>query len=220
MVTSSKEYFDQIGAGWDELREGLFSESVREQALVEANVQAGEFAADIGAGTGFLTEALVTRGLRVVAVDQSEAMLEALERKYSAVDDVECRVGVAEALPIDDGAVDHAFANMFIHHVENPPDAIREMARIIRPGGRLVITDLDAHDHEFLREEQHDRWLGFERDEVRAWLGEAGLVDIRVGCVGSDCCTKSSAGEDIEVGIFIASGKRPRQRSRKSDKCC
>lgn len=209
MAPSSKEYFDRIGAGWDQFRQGLYSASVRDKALAEANVRRGEVAADIGAGTGFLTEALVARGLRVVAVDQSETMLRALANKLSVYDGVECRSGEAEALPVGDGAVDHAFANMFLHHVENPPAAIREMARIVRPGGRIVITDLDKHEHEFLREEQHDRWLGFEGEDIQAWFEEAGLIDVKVGCVGSDCCTKSAEGEGIAVSIFVASGRRP-----------
>jgi ubiquinone/menaquinone biosynthesis C-methylase UbiE len=215
-----KRYFDEIGADWDDFREGLFSEAVRDRALDVANVKAGELAADIGAGTGFLTEALAARGLRVLAVDQSEVMLEELGRKFSVIDGVECRRGVAEALPIDDACVDHAFANMFLHHVEDPAPTIREMARTLRPGGHLVITDLDAHEHEFLREEQHDRWLGFERDDVRTWLSEAGLVDVKTDCAGSDCCTTSSAGEGIAVSIFIASAKRPAAHSRRSEQCC
>lgn len=214
MEVSSKDYFDKLDACWDEFREGLFSELVREQALAVANVKRGEVAADIGAGTGFLTEALVARGLRVVAVDQSEVMLQALGAKYSVFDGVVCRTGVAEALPIDDETVDHAFANMFLHHVEDPPAAILEMARTVRPGGRLVITDLDSHEHEFLRTEQHDRWLGFERDEVRLWMTQAGLVDVKIDCVGANCCTTSSTGEGIAVSIFIASGRRTAERPR------
>jgi ubiquinone/menaquinone biosynthesis C-methylase UbiE len=220
MNDSSKDYFDAIGAGWDAFREGLFSEAVRDRALDVASVKAGEVAADIGTGTGFLTEALVARGLRVLAVDQSEVMLEALSRKFSVSDGVECRTGVAEALPIGDASVDHAFANMFLHHVEDPPGTIREMARTLRPGGHLVITDLDTHEHEFLREEQHDRWLGFDRDDVRAWLSEAGLVDVKTDCVGADCCTTSREGEGIAVSIFIASAKRPVAHYRRSEHCC
>lgn len=59
--------------------------------------------------------------------------------------------------------MNYVFANMCPHHVENPPEAIREMARVVQPGGRLVITDLEPHDFTFLREEHHDRWMGFAR---------------------------------------------------------
>ena len=88
MTASSKGYFESIGADWDELRAGFFSERVREVALSAASVEEGGLAADLGAGTGFITEALLGRGLRVVAVDQSPAMLDALHRKFPSPDRV------------------------------------------------------------------------------------------------------------------------------------
>ena len=81
-------------------------------------------------------------------------------RKFVDCDAIAYRVGEAESLPIPDVAVDYAFANMYLHHVESPPEAIREMARILKPGGKLVITDLDEHRFEFLRTEHHDRYYG------------------------------------------------------------
>lgn len=98
---------------------------------------------------------------------------------------LEGRQGEAESLPIDDLSVDCAFANMFLHHVESPPAAIEEMARILKPGGVLVITDMDEHDFDFLLTEQHDRWAGFDRSDIREWFLGAGLRDVKVGPVGS-----------------------------------
>ena len=74
---------------------------------------AGKLAADIGAGSGFVTEGLLERGLRVIAVDRSEAMLEEMRRKFGEGGAVEYRIGEAESLPLEDGSVDYVFANMY-----------------------------------------------------------------------------------------------------------
>jgi ubiquinone/menaquinone biosynthesis C-methylase UbiE len=182
---SSKQYFDDVSPEWDEMRKQAFSEMVRERAISTARVQPGRIAADIGAGTGFITEGLLANDVRVIAVDQSEKMLAELRSKFGDTR-VECRVGPAERLPLDDGEVDYVLANMYLHHVESPADAINEMVRTLKPGGRLVITDLDAHGHEFLRVEQFDRWMGFAREDVRRWFEAAGLHDVSVEGAGED----------------------------------
>ena len=207
MSSSSKDYFDQIGGQWDRMQQRFFSTSVREKAFSVVGVNAGEIAADIGAGTGFITEGLLERGLAVVAVDQSEAMLTALSNKFPS-GEVDCRIGTAEELPIDNESVDHVFANMYLHHVNDPSNAIKEMVRTLKAGGTLVITDLDTHEHEFLKIEQHDRWMGFERADVEQWFLDAGLTDVAVDCVGQSCSTTSDDGEEIAISIFVASGKR------------
>src|SRR5207245_7422488 len=128
-------------------------------------------AADIGAGTGFITEGLVRGGVKVIAVDESEKMLDELGRRIP--DGVERRVGSAGGIPIEDEAVDYVFANMLLHHVEEPSRAIREMARVLRPRGVVVVTDIDSHEFEVLRTEHHDRRQGAEADSVARWWGEA-----------------------------------------------
>lgn len=206
---SSKVYFDQIAQQWDQMQQSFFSDTVREKALVTAGVRAGQVAADIGAGNGFITAGLLGRGLKVIAVDQSEAMLAEMGRKFGETAEVDYRRGDAEALPLADTEVDYAFANMYLHHVESPGEAIKEMVRILKPGGKLVITDLDEHTHEFLRQEQYDRWLGFKRLEIRDWFIAAGLknvavVDSEEKCCGTSCC----GGEKATISIFVASGEK------------
>lgn len=206
---NSKEYFDEVADEWDEMRESFFSEVVREKAYSVAGVQTGKLAADIGAGTGFITEGLIKKGLQVIAVDQAESMLAAMRRKFASVEGIVYHVGEAENLPIPDETVDFVFANMYLHHVEVPLKAIKEMVRIIKPGGKLVITDLDEHTFEFLRDEQHDRWMGFKREEIKKWFKEAGLNNVSVDCVGQDCCAQSiSGGDEARVSIFVASGEK------------
>jgi ubiquinone/menaquinone biosynthesis C-methylase UbiE len=118
-------------------------------------------------------------------------------------------LGKAEKLPIPDEAVDYAFANMYIHHVESPQKAIKEMARILKPGGTLVITDLDEHEFTFLKEEQHDCWLGFKREDIKRWFEEAELKNVEVDCVGESCCAQSRCGDEYaNISVFVASGEK------------
>lgn len=205
----SKIYFKEVANQWDEMRQGFFSEAVRVKAYSLADINSGELAADIGAGTGFVTQGLVQKGLNVIAVDRSEEMLEQMKKNFDNSGHVEYRLGEAECLPIETGTVDYAFANMYIHHVEEPLAAIKEMARILKPGGKLVITDLDKHNFEFLKLEHHDRWMGFEREDVKNWFSAAGLKNIIIDCAGVNCCAASSCGcTSASISIFAAYGEK------------
>jgi ubiquinone/menaquinone biosynthesis C-methylase UbiE len=205
----SKVYFDTVASEWSEMRKAFFSEAIREKAFGAVNLEAGKLAADIGAGTGFISQGLAARGVKVIAVDQSEAMLLELSKKHSQSGEIDCRPGDAEQLPIDNETVHYTFANMSLHHVENPAAAIKEMARILKPKGRLVITDLDRHDVEFLRREHHDRWMGFEREDIKNWFVEAGFTAVSVDDAGGDCCTDAcQTPASASVSIFVASGEK------------
>lgn len=204
----SKQYFEKIAPQWDKMQKTLFSEAVRNKAFTLADIQPNKLAADIGAGTGFITEGLIQRGVDVIAVDQSEAMLKRMKEKFSKKE-IDCRMGEAEKLPIDDDSVDYVFANMYLHHVEFPQSAIKEMVRILKPGGKLVITDLDEHTFEFLKEEQHDRWMGFKRTDVKNWFKKSGLKQVIVDDVGEECCSKSSCGSALaKINIFASVGQK------------
>lgn len=203
---SSRAYFERVAGQWDEMRDSFFSEKVRETAYRVAKIQSGKQAADIGAGTGFVTEGLIGRDHKVIAVDNSEAMLNQLRKKFQGVP---CRQGEAENLPVADETVHYAFANMYLHHVNDPQSAIKEMTRILKKGGRLVITDLDEHTFEFLKKEHHDRWMGFKREDIENWFKAAGLNDVEVACVNQDCCADSCDGRSSAgVSIFVASGTK------------
>ncbi len=204
----NREYFDKVASQWDQMRTKLFSVNVRETAMRIAGVSEGKTAADIGAGSGFISEGLLARGLKVIAVDHSQEMLEVMRRKFPDTKGLEVRLGDSVRLPLDDASVDYVFANMYLHHVEDPPAAILEMVRILKPSGALVITDADEHNHEFLRIEQHDRWLGFKHDDLRRWYREAGLAEIEVRSIGEKCRPTAECGTTVDISIFAASGRK------------
>ncbi|MFQ6124793.1 MAG: class I SAM-dependent methyltransferase [Candidatus Heimdallarchaeota archaeon] len=206
---NSKQYFDDVANNWDKMREGFFSKTVRDKAFSIAGVQKDKLAADIGAGTGFITEGLIRKGVQVIVVDQSEKMLAEMKKKFAQISGIDYRVGEAEKLPIPNETVDYSFANMYLHHVESPPKAIEEMVRILKSGGKLVITDLDEHHFEFLKEEHHDRWMGFKREDIKRWFEATGLKNVIVDCVGESCCAQSNdRSERADISIFVASGER------------
>lgn len=202
----SREYFDDVSKKWDTMRASFFSDNVREIVMTRMHIDPGKVAADLGAGTGFITEGLVKAGLRVIAVDQSQEMLDEMKRKFGSRSDIEYRTANTDELPIADEEVEYVFANMFLHHVEDPGKSIREMARIVKTGGGVIVSDLDRHDHEFLRTEQKDRWLGFDRKDIKRWFKEAGLRDVVVESLGENCCAESNCGGDrASVSIFVVS---------------
>jgi len=206
---NSKEYFSEVAGQWDTMRANFFSESLREKSLSLANMVRGKTAADIGAGTGFMTEGLLRQGLQVIAVDQSDEMLDVLKKKFAGYEGLDCRIGESEHLPIAESSVEYVFANMYLHHVESPQTTITEMVRILRTGGKLVITDLDEHNFMFLRTEHHDRWMGFRRSSVEEWLLGAGMKNVQVACASENCCAQSACGGDqAKISIFVASGEK------------
>jgi ubiquinone/menaquinone biosynthesis C-methylase UbiE len=204
---SSEQYFDEVARDWDSVREGFYSEAIRDKALKLAGVAAGGLAVDVGSGSGFITEGLISRGLKVVAVDRSEAMLSEMRKKFTG--QIDYRVGEAEDLPLNNEAADYVFANMLLHHVESPARAIGEMARVLKPGGKLVFTDLDEHDLKELQEQHHDRWPGFKREAIRQWLTEANLRNVVVESTGESCCAETVCVGGVKgLSIFIASGEK------------
>ena len=171
--------------------------------------------ADVGAGTGFIAAGLAPLVKHVHVLDGSAAMLDEARRNLSQFDNVEFHEADGLSLPLPDASVDAVFANMYLHHCPDPLAAIREMVRILRPAGRLVLTDMDAHTHEWLKTEMADLWLGFERNQIRAWFEEAELVNVVVDCTGESCQAgcESGEGEQADVSIFVAAGsKRVRMR--------
>lgn len=141
--------------------------------------------ADLGAGEGAFALLLAQRAKRVIAVDTSAKMIEVSREQAlrHGVENVEYRLGDIEELPIDDSAVDLVFFSQSLHHALHPDRAIEEAARILVPGGRIVILDLVKHRFEEARELYADEWLGFSETELESMLEKSGFIEIQTSVV-------------------------------------
>jgi ArsR family transcriptional regulator len=200
----TRSFFDAVGPEWDALRKVFNDDALRARAIARL-VDREMTVADVGTGTGILAAELCRLGVRVIAIDHSTRMLDAARSKLEdeGLTGVELRRGEAGALPLADGEVDAALAHVVLHYLPSPGEAIREMARVVRPGGVVIAVDFVRHDHEWMRQELGVTWLGFEQSEVESWFREAHLetphCEIHAG---------SSSHRDLPA-TFIASARKP-----------
>lgn len=205
----SQEYFERIADQWDRLRATMFGDEVCAALLERAGLHPQAVVVDLGAGTGFLSQAIAPLVRALHLVDNSPAMLSAARKKLRDFANLHYHQADGMKVPLPDALADAVVANMYLHHAPDPAQAIREMARLLKPAGRLVITDLDEHSYAWLQMEQHDLWLGFKREQVSAWLEAAGLVNVLVEDTRQSCRRVSqTGGEKAAVSIFIASATK------------
>lgn len=144
--------------------------------------------ADLGAGEGTLAQLMARHAKRVIAVDNSEKMVEfgaALARKHG-FENLEYRLGDIEDPPIAAASVDMALLSQALHHASNPARAISAAHRILKKGGRIAVLDLLSHRFEKARELYADTWLGFSEVELHQMLKTAGFRDIHIDVVARE----------------------------------
>ena len=176
-----KENFDEHGAA-DEHRQIVPGRSWAAWARALGHLLPELEIADLGCGEGYLTIEASRFARRVIAIDRSEAVLEKARQsaKRRRVKNVEWKRGELEKLPLKDASVDVALLSQALHHATEPAAALREAARIVRPGGRVLLLELRRHEESWVRERLGDKWLGFEEGELRSMMESAGLTGVRI----------------------------------------
>ncbi len=187
---------------WQQVRHELYGERFDLHALLGLLDPEWSYG-DLGCGGGDIAAALAPFVARVVAVDRSAAMLEAARVRLDGLANVELRSGELERLPVGDGELDAAGLLLVLHHVAEPLAVVREAARVLRPGGRLLVVDMLAHEREELRSQLGHVWLGFAPAQVDRLFANAGFEAVR-------CNPLPPAPEARGPRLFVASAGLPR----------
>lgn len=197
-----RSYFDELAGRFG--RDYVPGRSWRALAEMTLKLIPRMVIADLGAGEGTLALLLARNAERVIAVDSSEKMVEygSEVALRNGVGNLEYRLGDLEELPIADAEVGLALFHQSLHHALHPHKAIDEAARILAPGGRIVVVDLLRHRFEEARELYADVWLGFSQAEVAGFLENAGFE-----CVEASAVHREDEAPHFET--ILVTGKKP-----------
>jgi ArsR family transcriptional regulator len=198
--SKSQEFFSSSAGQWNRVRDELFGDRFHLAAL--AGFMGRDWTvADLGCGTGEVSAAIAPFVKRVIAIDGSSAMLNAAKRRLQAFHNVDLRRGELEALPQGNAHVDAATLMLVLHHLPEPAKALAEAARILKPGGRVVIVDMLPHDRENYRQQMGHVWLGFSEAQITRLLNESGFENVNVVALSPDAKAKGPV-------LFVATGIR------------
>lgn len=195
----SQAFFGRVAGEWDDVRNELFGRGFTAQGLLGL-LPRDWTVADVGCGTGNVAELLAPWVKRVIAVDRSEPMLAAARKRLAGSKNLEFVEGEVSRLPLGDGAVDAAVCVLVLHHVEEPTGAVRELARVVKRGGTVLIMDMVEHGREEYRRMMGHVHLGFARGEMEEMMRSAGLRDAKWSALPSDPDGRGP-------GLFVATGR-------------
>jgi ArsR family transcriptional regulator len=175
----ASESFRQKGADWDEMRAlDLPAQAVEDALLALVPPSSNARLLDIGTGTGRILELLAPRVRQALGVDASKAMLALARSRLSGPGFAHCAVRLTDMyrLPLADMSFDTVVLQMVLHHAEDPDGAVTEAARVLHPGGTLLVIDLAQHDRADLTGKLAHRWPGFSDPSLNRMFTAAGLA--------------------------------------------
>jgi len=188
----SQAFFATAAGQWDRLRDDLFGDSFYLWAvlgLIDPTLVVG----DLGCGTGQLSQTIAPYVNKVIAVDASSDMLDGARHRLADARNVEIRQGELEALPIDNEALHVAMMSLVLHYSPDPARALTETARVLRPGGRVLVVDMLPHDREEYQQQMGHVWLGFSEKQVSKFLTGAGFHHVMIRSLPVDPDAKGPA---------------------------
>ncbi len=196
----SREFFSSASGQWDRLRVQLFGPHLHLTTLLSL-IDQRLVVGDLGCGTGQLSEALAPYVARVIAVDGSTDMLRAARARLAGQAHVEVREGALESLPLDAAMLDVAIVSLVLHHQPEPALVLAEAARVLKPGGRVLVVDMLPHDRVDYQQQMGHVWLGFSEQTMRRHLTAAGFGAVQVRPLPADADADGPA-------LFVAGGTK------------
>jgi SAM-dependent methyltransferase len=175
----SQEFFATAAGGWDRLRGELFGDTFFLWAMLGL-IDPALVVGDLGCGTGQLTETIAPYVKQVIAVDASVDMLDAARQRVGSATNVDLRRGELESLPLEPGELDAAMLSLVLHYSPSPARTLAEVARVVRPGGRVLVVDMLPHERQEYQQQMGHVWLGFSDKQMTRLLTGAGFADVRV----------------------------------------
>jgi ubiquinone/menaquinone biosynthesis C-methylase UbiE/DNA-binding transcriptional ArsR family regulator len=204
---NAARYFAAHAAEWDDIRSLHAPETLVEAAMVEAvGDKPVRTLLDLGVGAGRMMELFAPQAERAIGVDLSTAMLAVARGRMeeTGLRNVQLRQGDIYALPIERNSVDLAVMHQVLHYLDDPARALREAARVLAPGGRLLVVDFAPHQEEALRDKHAHRRLGFSDAEIAGLLAQAGLETV----LHRELAPDAREGAKLTVSLWLARDPR------------
>jgi len=203
----AQAYFSRNASEWDELRRLHVSDAAVEKALLKLiGKRPVDSLLDLGTGTGRVLQLLSDVYRRAVGIDASRDMLSVARANLDKAGIVKASVRQGDILnlPLEAQDFDLVIIHQVLHFLDQPELAIAEAARVLRPGGRLLIVDLAPHNLEYLRDEHAHLRLGFSHQTMADWLEKVGL-DVREVI---DLTSDKQGGPSLTATVWLAHDRR------------
>jgi excisionase family DNA binding protein len=199
--SETKEFFNRVAPQWEDIRRGYYDESVINRLLEMDFLKPGMTVLDLGAGDGYLSRTVARHVRKVVAVDISGEMLKELRKKAEneGISNIETVESDGCDMPLEKASVDVVCSNMYLHHIEEPENAIIEMKRVLKPKGILFLADFKEHSNTELKEKMHDVWQGFSQEDIKAWFEKCGFSSIKINSTANRKGLKGKGEENIFI---------------------
>ncbi|MBU1193803.1 MAG: metalloregulator ArsR/SmtB family transcription factor [Proteobacteria bacterium] len=170
----TRRFFKTIAPQWDGLKKEVLG-NFDLNAVLQKKISLQGNIADLGCGTGELIQTLVCPTVKkLIGVDSSPEMLEQARLRLSRTS-AQLRLGELEHLPMKNRQMDTVIMNMVLHYISQPDRSISEAFRVLKPGGLFILSDFEKHTLEKMKQVMGGSWLGFEKEDVNAWMIQAGF---------------------------------------------